>query len=414
MKFAILSTLCLFLVAAQVEEAVVSEAQVEQAVADVEVEEEPAFLVNSRSDVKGRGHCVRRFASSSSSSDSCDCCDECRKVYYDWLDFYTSYPTFDTIDIEGTWTYYTIVPYGNVNLTYVANDGALGTSCAGGVLSANVFTKYQVNLTDYPEIDHAKYWAYAKVPIPIPVHGDSVVKWAANVQTFKTESNPFPSAIVERNDFRFANGQFMAFDPVTGFNFAFVLTNHRVYIMYQRMFDYPLFQPKQGGVNTGRAAFTFIIPVKIRRVCDWHDLEIVFHGDSHEVSYHVDEQEVFVLNQVGFRLERQYMVEDIGGIEEIAWPESVYYGLGAFTGVDYYPACQRAESCRDCQFPFIRQSLTQLNLGTYFTQYNPIFGPNTPAVYYAVSGAGPEYKIWGQGLVSKIRKLIAYQRVPVC
>lgn len=376
---------------------------------DVEgiVEEVPAFLTENLTKSplhRGRQQCVRRFASSSTSSDSCDCCEECRKVYYDWMDFYTSSPDFTPI--TGTWSYYNVTDSTGAVL-YTADNGNLVTGCSGGVLDTKVFTTFQATTGETNLEDHAKYWAYANTPIPVPAHGDAVVKWAANVQTFKTEENPFPSAIVERNDFRLANAQFMAFDPETGLNFGFIVTNHRVFLLYQRIVNVE--QPP-------RAVFTFLVPVKIRRVCDWHDLEIVLHGDSKEVSYHVDNQEVFVINQVGYLLDRDYMVEDFGGAEEKIWPTEIFYGFGSFTGLDYYPSCQRTESCRSCRYPFVRQALVQLIAqapDSGFSPFNPIFGPQVPMVYYNIA---PDVgrNIWGQGVVTKIRKLIAYQRLPVC
>lgn len=424
MKFALFSSLVLAMISAipvQNEVSATAEivvAEVAEQVAEVAAAEEevPAFLIADGAKGHG-GRCVRRFASSSSSSDSCDCCEQCNKVYYDWLDFYTNAPNFNSV--TGTWTHFNLTDGGDVY--YTADNGTLITGCSGGILDTKVFKTFQDGVSFNPYEDHAKYWAYAKTPIPIPPHGDAVVKWSANVQTFNTEENPFPSAIVERNDYRLANGQFTAFDPATGLNFGFVVTNHRVYLMYQRS---PfLYQPtelitkaaEQAFLFQG-AGFTFLIPVKIRRTCDWNDLAVIFHGDSKEVSYHVDEQEVFVINQVGYLLDREYMAEDFGGVEAKVWPESVYYGFGSFTNLDWYPSCQRTESCRACRYPFIREALVALNdetsEGSVF-QFNPIFGPNVPEVYWDTTSNNAN-KIWGQGSVTKIRKLIAYQRLPVC
>lgn len=429
MKLILLSSIALALIAAipvqdeiSVAEIAVAEVpaggeEVSQAAEAAVEEEAPAFLLGDGA--KGRGgRCVRRFASSSSSSDSCDCCEQCNKVYYDWLDFYTNTPNFDLA--TGTWTYFNLTG-GEGGVYYIANNGTLITGCSGGILDTKVYKTWQDGLSSNPYEDHAKYWAYAKTPIPIPPHGDAVVKWAANVQTFNTEENPFPSAIVERNDYRLASGQFTAFDPSTALNFGFVVTNHRVYLLYQRspflyQADIELTKGADQAFLFSGAGFTFLIPVKIRRTCDWNDLAVIFHGDSKEVSYHVDDQEVFVINQVGYLLDREYMVEDFGGVEAKLWPESIYYGFGSFTDLDWYPACQRTESCRACRYPFIREALVKLYDETGEgspQQYNPIFGPNVPEVYWD-NTSNNAYKVWGQGSVTKIRKLIAYQRLPVC
>lgn len=381
-------------------------------------EEVPAFLMEAGdADAKGRRPCVRRYKSeSSSSSSSCECCEECPKVYFEWMDFYTNGPNFD--GEFGTWAYFNVTEdVGGVPETiFTADDGILTLGCNGGVLDSKVYTSWQFGLSNNTAMDHAKYWAYAKTPIPVPVHGDVVVKWDAAVQTYQTEQNPFPSALVERNDFRLANGQFMIFDPVTKLYFAFLVTNHRVYVVYSRAAN-PVFNPPPlpKDLNPDQwAAFTFVIPVKIRRVCDYNNMEIILHADTKEVSYHVDNQEVFLINKVGYLLDRDYMVEDAGGQELNAYPTSVYYGFGTFTGLDYYPACQRTQSCRSCQYPFVRQSLVKINNDVDFIQYNPIFGPPTPAVFYDPLGESEGNHIWGQGTVTKIRKLIAYQRLPVC
>jgi hypothetical protein len=343
------------------------------------------------------------------------------------MDFYTSKPAFSVDPNVATWEFWqaTLMNPNSVQdggIYYVADKGSWTTGCNGGLLSstfmdADIIAPQTFNTT----VDHAKYFAFSSTPIPVPTHGDVVVKWRASVSTSKTEDNPFPSSIVERNDFRLASGRFITFDSNTGLEFSFVLTNNRVYVLYQRnppaleIPNAPEPLIKAGTiVNAGYAAFTFVIPVKIRRPCDFHDMGIVLHGDTKMVSWHLDGREVMLISKPGFLLDRDYLVNDLGGAEIEVFPTQIQYGYGTFTGLDWYPACQRTASCDRCAYPNARMALVDVTSAAGYIQYNPIFGTAQNAVFYNNNGLPLSAHAWNQTVTMKLHKLVAYQKVPVC
>jgi beta-glucanase (GH16 family) len=139
-------------------------------------------------------------------------------------------------------------------------------------------------------------------------------------------------------------------------------------------------------------------------------MKIVFQAPQKEISWRLDGHEVLRITKPGQLIDRQYMVEDLGGRQTLAFPSQVWYGMGTMTKIQQYPGCKRSDRCLDCNFPSVRQALADPGNEYALEMYNPLLGPPNPAIFWANSGSTAESDfIWGQGSILKIRKLAVYQ-----
>lgn len=352
-------------------------------------------------------------SSSSSSSDACTCPDqECQRDYLNDMDFYTNYPVLS--GPSQTWSY-----FENSDIT--ANGGVLTTGCKGGFLDSRVYNITTDGQVDNPYSDHYKYFIYSNQAVTVPKAGSLVFEYLASTRTFRTEQNPFPDVLQSHaagDDVRYASGVFQVFDPFVrgifnpsadGLVFSFYLTNDRVYVGYERQNRY---LDESVPFGSEPAAFNFLIPVKVRRNCDLHDLKIVVNYANRFVSWRLDGREVFRVNKVGYLLSRTFMLSDFGGAEQESFPETLSYGFGSMTLLDNYPACLRSDNCRSCKFPDLRQALVQtvINADNYI---NPVLGAPQPAVFWDEQGL-EKNRLWGQGSETHIRRLAVYTEQCKC
>lgn len=322
-----------------------------------------------------------------------DCGDVC-KTYLQKMDFYHTKPILT--GALKNWAYYL------EDSPFTADDGKLTADCHGGRVDSTKFTRWaQPNRVR--EFDNTKFFIYAMTPASVPKNGDLTIEFEGTGETYKVNQNPFPKEITQLNDFRMANSIFSAFDFDTSMAFKFLLTNDRVYVVYSR-YNYGWVLGQQ------YAAFTFVIPVKMRKPSDWHNMKIIFHDTKKQVSWRLDGREIFRLKRPGYRLDRQFMVIDFGGAEGPVFPKSVMYGFGTGSDLQAYPACKRSDKCCDCKFPTLRQALVDTGDMDADPLYNPLLGPNSPAVYWnSDQDANQDDHIWGQGASLQIKKLVVYQ-----
>lgn len=317
------------------------------------------------------------------------------------MDFYHVYPRF--IGPSADWYF--------VNLFFspLTKPAELTMDCNGAVLDTRVYKRlFDVVPNDRWEPFRYQWLALNQFPVTLPKAGKLSVIFVGTTETFKTEQSPYPKTVASYagDDVRMAAGVYMVYDMDTGFSFEYFLTNDRVYVGYTRT------SLARTEVND-YAAFTFLIPVKMRKPCDWHRLKIVLDSEHKTVTWILDKRQVFVVNKVGYRLSRQFMVVDIGGNELPAFPKKIQYGFGSMTMLDAYPACQKGTDCCDCRFPTLREGLFKTIRNPIRKQMNPLLGAPTPAVYYedkiySKPNYELDYQYWGQGSISKLRYLAVY------
>ncbi len=247
--------------------------------------------------------------------------------------------------------------------------------------------------------DHYKFFVYAKSSVPLPAKGKTDFEFVARVSANGKgcQKFPFPCPVVNSDeDVRLANGGFRVFDPDTGLNFAFHLTNSLIYAVYEREISRP-----------GVSGFAYFIPVETRKPEDINHMKLRFDTRKKEVAWYVDGKEVLRINKVGGRLRKQqcYLVNLLDGPDFISFPTRLYYGFGSFTFLDYYPPCRPDSKNRaDCQYPCRREGLVRTSNDMTLPQLNPIEGPPELAHFYDYQSKESN-RLWGQGSKSWIKSI---------
>jgi hypothetical protein len=171
--------------------------------------------------------------------------------------------------------------------------------------------------------------------------------------------------------------------------FDFFLTNERIYVFYERL---PFGRETLGNY----AAFSFMIPVASRTPNQMHHLKIAYDKAAGTVRWLLDDGEVFRVDQIGKRIDRQYMTLDHGGVEEIVSPNQLNCGMGLFTLLD-------------AALPS-GQALVRLSAAPNF-YFEPAIGEPTAETFVDESSL-PGSRLFGQGAELRMKKYVVESRVP--
>ena len=153
--------------------------------------------------------------------------------------------------------------------------------------------------------------------------------WASG-RTHGTNDHPFGDHVSNsHDDLRLASvGGMTVVDPETGALFEFLFTNEKVYAFYERL---PWERPALGNY----AAFLYTIPVANRSPDDQHHFAISYDRAAGTVRWLLDGTEVYRVDRVGYLLpSREYMMLDHGGVESLAEPQQLEFGMGMFSILD--------------------------------------------------------------------------------
>ena len=155
------------------------------------------------------------------------------------------------------------------------------------------------------------------------------VESLVNGRTYGTASHPFGDAVLDaESDFRLGTFAMLTMDIEANFVFAFFLTSTTIFAMYERP---PFARDTLGNY----ASFSFAVPVGSRAADDWHKLAVSYDRDTNTVCWFVDGQCVQEVDRIGRRLDRRYMVIDVGGdSEEPVQLNQLGCGLGLYTLMD--------------------------------------------------------------------------------
>lgn len=341
-------------------------------------------------------HCCHPCKSESSSSCTNSYLEErCQKrVLADW-DFCRKFP-----QLEGKWKDWSYWQYGCIT----ANGGTFEKAGKGGYLDTSVYSVTAPQSTPY-WADHYKYFIYADMPTNIPERGVTTFEFKARVTTNGKGCRKFPfppENVNSMEDARLASGGFRVFEPNTGMNFAFHITNEIVYAVYER-----------NVTIAGISGFSYFIPVRPRKPKQMHHMKIIVNATMKTVSWMLDGREVLKVDRVGATLKCQklHMVNNMGGNDIVLFPRKLYYGFGSFTFLDYYPPCR--PSCKtenSCNFPCVREGLVRTSVNPALPQYDPILGPPNLAHYYD-NFSKDTSRLWGQGSQTWIRNIRVSQEL---
>ncbi len=383
--------------AADVEIAVQHELEAEVAQGNIEgtklVEgcKPPVIKPRCKPSSDSRCHCPDSFTTSY----YIDCC--CEYTFINEYDFYYRVPQFEG---EGKdWSYYT-------NGDFVADGGYFVFTKKGGLLNTSKYT-VSVPKSSVPYLDNYKYLAFADEPIELSDDNEMVFEYWLTARTFNTESSPYPQVLVKcpGDDVRLAAASVNVYDPNTELYFNFLVTNDMIYAVYGRNPD------KRDPEDYNYAAFNFLIPLLWRKPSDTHKLKVILNKRSKTVRWKIDAKEYFKVEQVGSRIDRQYMTADFGGADDSVFPASVKYGFGAMTLLNHYPACWRPCENSPCSYPPAPpQALYKTGNAEAPEQFDPLKAKPYPAVFWNSFNLDPNFRIWGQGSATFFKRVSVYEQ----
>jgi hypothetical protein len=255
-----------------------------------------------------------------------------------WDDFQNGFSVNTT---GAKWFYFT-------DGSYVGDDGVVSTSqqglrvVASGTNHATGEPAFVRTLAQEDEngglpgdLDHVKWLAYmnhtASSGYPgfdaIPGSELGCETWIGG-QTFGTRAQPFGPAVLDPDDdLRLASVAMNVIDFETYMVFDFWLTNEHIYAYYERL---PFGREQLGNY----ASFSYAIPVARRHAGDMQHLRISYDKAAGQVQWFIDDEEVFHVDRLGYRIGRRDMTIDHGGTETLASPRQLDCGMGMFTLLD--------------------------------------------------------------------------------
>lgn len=149
-----------------------------------------------------------------------------------------------------------------------------------------------------------------------------------SAESYGVENHPFGAAVLDsQDDLRLGSAAMNSIDFETMMVFDFFLTNKRIYALYERL---PFAREQLGNY----ASFTYQIPIRERNPDDFHHLKISYDKDAGVVRWLIDEEEVFRVDQIGHRIDRQFMTLDHDGEEQAVVLRQLSCGMGMFTLLD--------------------------------------------------------------------------------
>lgn len=298
------------------------------------------------------------------------------------------------------WSYFAFGPY-------VGDDGietthpyglrvvSAGTNAATGE-PAFTRTLGQEGTADNPfflpgDVDHVKWLVFMNHAASTGVPGFDAVEGqelrceaTMSGRTFGTAAHPFGGAVSNaRDDTRLATVAMNAVDFETFMVFDFLLTNEHVYALYERL-------PFGRTEANNYASFTFQKPVARRTPSENHNLKVAYDRAAGTVRWLIDEKEVFRVDRIGRLIDRQYMLLDRGGDEEVVSPRQLNCGMGTFTLLDGHGPADTG--------------LVRLTSQPNYN-FSPPVGPPTLEVFLDDASLA-ENRLFGQGAELRMRQFV--------
>ena len=306
------------------------------------------------------------------------------------------------------WFYFSAGPYvGNDGLETTHPSGlkvvSSGTNATTGD-PAFTLTLAQEGSDDNPYslpggLDHVKWLVYMNTLASSGMPGFDAVagqeltcESTMSGESFGNAAHTFGSAVENaEDDLRLGAVAMNSIDFDSFMVFDFFLTNERIYAFYERL---PF---ADRAVYGNYAAFSFQIPVADRNPEDDHNLKIAYDKAAGTVRWLVEGVEVFRVDRIGYRIDREYMVLDHGGVEQDVSPNQLNCGMGMFTLLDAHGP-QNTGLVKLSNAP-----------GFYF---NPEVGAPEPESFIDEAGLASN-RLFGQGAELRMRQYVVSSRPSV-
>jgi hypothetical protein len=306
---------------------------------------------------------------------------------------------------DAKWFYFAAGPH-------VGNDGTVTTSRRSGLRVVSSGTNQatgepaftlslgQEGSPDNPfglpgTVDHVKWLAFMNAATPSGVPGFEAVEGqelsceaTMSGETFGTAGHPFGSAVANaEDDFRLATVTMSAIDFETFVHFLFAITNERIYAIYER-------PPLARAVFGDYAGFVFGVPVAERNPGDEHKLEIAFDKAAGTVRWLVQNREVFRVDAIGHLIDREHLLIDHGGTEQLVSPNQLDCGMGLL-------------NLLDGRGPGGEGLVRISNTSDFY--FDPEVGAPAPASFVDEASAGTS-RLFGQGAELRMKRFAVSSR----
>lgn len=292
---------------------------------------------------------------------------------------------------EEKWNYFSWAPFVADDGIETVDNGVLTVRSSGTnpTTRAPAFTKTVAPTNAKGSLDHHKWLVYTnafndqtKFPGFASVAGKELVceAWMRG-QTFGTDAHPFGHAVVDAHDPRLASFALKAFDPETSIGFAFVLTNDKIYALYERL-------PHARATLGNYAAFSYIIEIGTRVPSNFHNLELAYDRARGAVRWYIDGKERYKVGNIGKHLSDQFLTVDNGG-EQPSLPivlNQLNCGMGHSTLLDGFLPTQTA--------------LVRLSSDTNFYSHPIAKGLLT----FLDEVSAPQSRLFGQGVQTQVKR----------
>ncbi|WP_405539395.1 DUF6081 family protein [Streptomyces sp. NBC_00075] len=310
----------------------------------------------------------------------------------------------DGFDIEGAhprWTYAAVGPHTPTDGVVTTTPKGLRVAASGvnketGAPAYTLTIPQEKSGDDLPgALDHIKWLVYASHQTPSEPAGFEVESgrelafhaWMSG-ETYGTKDHPFGDAVHDpESDIRLGAAAMNVMDAASGQVFDFLITNERIYAVYERL---PMLRAHLGDY----ASFTTAIPVVNRSPQEEHHLTIAYDAEQGVARWLVDDAEVHRVTEVGHRPERRNMLLDHGGQDALVTPSRLHGGFGLVTLLD--GALHGAPG-------LVRLSPSD---GVYF---HPGKGAPHPQTFVDEESR-PDSRLFGQGAALRVRRFAVESR----
>lgn len=235
----------------------------------------------------------------------------------------------------------TVLSYVNFGLNPFINDCSdpNGYCPLPGYDGASIVGNQVTAQTDAPGLfmSNAAY--------PVPGLGSEIE--VSGSMAFQAEhlAGPIFSPLGIDTDPLYGTGQLGFFDPASGWLFAHLMTNLRIYALYARL-------PNAQTPMNDYVAFSYLVPIAERSLYASNELSIVLNKAHYAVSWRIQGVERLFIERIGTPIDERFLLSEEGGsVRCLGFPDSVHtiFGFGMLPDAgNPYTACQSKDIFDQC------------------------------------------------------------------